>query len=208
MLDRIVEWSIRWRVLVIVLTMGLVVAGIYAAAELPIDAVPDVTSNQVQINAVAPAFTPQEMEQYVTFPIEVAMSSLPYKEAVRSISQFGLSQVTVVFGDETDIYRARQLVLERLIDVQRDLPAGVAPELAPVSTGLGEIYQFTVDDVTGRASLFTHGSSNDSGLVHQATATDRAGRDRGQQLWRSRAAVRSTGRSGEAGGISGSRFGR
>ena len=150
MLGRIIEWSIRWRVLVVVLAMCLVVAGIYAAADLPIDAVPDVTSNQVQINAVAPAFTPQEMEQYVTFPIEVAMSSLPYKETVRSISQFGLSQVTVVFGDETDIYRARQLVLERLIDVQRDLPSGVAPELAPVSTGLGEIFQFTVDDATGQ----------------------------------------------------------
>ena len=148
MLGRIIEWSIRWRMLVVVLAMCLVVAGVYAAADLPIDAVPDVTSNQVQINAVAPAFTPQEMEQYVTFPIEVAMSSLPYKETVRSISQFGLSQVTVVFGDETDIYRARQLVLERLIDVQRDLPAGVTPELAPVSTGLGEIFQFTVDDTT------------------------------------------------------------
>lgn len=150
MLRRIIEWSIRWRPLVVVLAIGLVVAGVYAATDLPIDAVPDVTTNQVQINAVAPAFTPQEMEQYVTFPIEVAMSSLPFKQEVRSISQFGLSQVTVVFGDEMDIYRARQLVLERLIDVQRDLPAGVLPELAPVSTGLGEIYQFTVDDVTGK----------------------------------------------------------
>ena len=150
MLRRIIEWSIRWRLLVVVLALGLVVAGIYAASDLPIDAVPDVTTNQVQINAVAPAFTPQEMEQYVTFPIEVAMSSLPFKQEVRSISQFGLSQVTVVLGDELDIYRARQSVLERLIDVQRELPAGVLPELAPVSTGLGEIYQFTVDDVTGK----------------------------------------------------------
>ena len=148
MLARIIEWSIRWRLLVVFLTIGLVIGGAYAAMQLPIDAVPDVTTNQVQINAVAPAFTPQEMEQYVTFPIEVAMSSLPYKQSVRSISQFGLSQVTVVFDDDTNIYQARQLVLERLIDVQRDLPSGVVPELAPVSTGLGEIYQFTVDDVT------------------------------------------------------------
>jgi cobalt-zinc-cadmium resistance protein CzcA len=90
------------------------------------------------------------MEQYVTSPLEVTMSSLPYKEDIRSISQFGLSQITVVFHDDVDIYKARQLVLERLIDVQRDLPPGVTPELAPVSTGLGEIYQFTVADVTGQ----------------------------------------------------------
>ena len=149
MIARIIEGSIRWRVLVVVAAIAVVAGGIYAARHLAIDAVPDVTSNQVQINAVAPAFTPQEMEQYVTFPLEVAMSSLPYKEEVRSISQFGLSQLTVVFSEDVDVYRARQLVLERLIDVQRDLPAGVTPELAPVSTGLGEIYQFTVDDVSG-----------------------------------------------------------
>ena len=149
MIARIVEGSIRWRVLVVVGALVLIAAGVYATAHLAIDAVPDVTSNQVQINAVAPAFTPQEMEQYVTFPLEVAMSSLPYKEEVRSVSQFGLSQVTVVFSEDIDVYRARQLVLERLIDVQRDLPAGVRPELSPVSTGLGEIYQFTVDDVSG-----------------------------------------------------------
>src|SRR5207253_10192 len=95
MLGRIIEWSIRWRMLVIALASLIVGAGVYAAVQLPIDAVPDVTSNQVQINAVAPAFTPQEMEQYVTFPLEVAMSSLPYKQDVRSVSQFGLSQVTV-----------------------------------------------------------------------------------------------------------------
>ena len=149
MIARIIQGSIRWRWLVIVGAVALIAGGIYAAAHLAIDAVPDVTSNQVQINAVAPAFTPQEMEQYVTFPLEVAVSSLPYKEEVRSVSQFGLSQITVVFSEDIDVYRARQLVLERLIDVQRDLPAGVRPELAPVSTGLGEIYQFTVDDVTG-----------------------------------------------------------
>ena len=148
MIARIIEWSIRWRVLVVVLAGGLIIAGVYAATDLPIDAVPDVTSNQVQINSLAPAFTPQEMEQYVTAPIEVAMSSLPYKDEVRSISQFGLSQITVIFHDDVDVYRARQLVLERLIDVQRDLPSGVTPELAPVSTGLGEIFQFAITDTS------------------------------------------------------------
>ena len=149
MVDQLIAWSIRWRLFVVLLALGLVGAGIYAAIGLPIDAVPDVTTNQVQINSVAPAFTPLEMEQYVTSPIEVAMSSLPRKEEIRSISQFGLSQVTIVFPDDVDLYAARQLVLERLRDVERDLPPGVAPELAPISTGLGEIYQFTVEDVTG-----------------------------------------------------------
>ncbi len=151
MIARIIEWSIRWRMLVISMTLAIAAIGVYAALQLPIDAVPDVTSNQVQINSVAPAFTPEEMEQYVTAPLEVALSSLPYKEEIRSVSQFGLSQVTVIFSDSLDIYLARQLVLERLIDAQRDLPPGVTPELAPVSTGLGEIYQFTVVNTPGQA---------------------------------------------------------
>jgi len=153
MVDRLIAWSIRWRLFVVLLAAGLIGGGIYAVIGLPIDAVPDVTTNQVQINSVAPAFTPLEMEQYVTFPIEVAMSSLPRKEEIRSISQFGLSQVTIVFPDNADLYAARQLVLERLRDVERDLPAGVSPELAPISTGLGEIYQFTLSDSTEKHSL-------------------------------------------------------
>ena len=145
MIDRALAWSIRYRYAVLAFAALLVITGIYAALDLPIDAVPDVTTNQVQINTKAPSFTPLEMEQYVTFPIEVAMSNLPQKEEVRSISQFGLSQVTVVFEDGVDIYRARQLVLERLLEAQQQLPDGVIPELAPVSTGLGEIVQFTLN---------------------------------------------------------------
>ena len=145
MIARLLEFSIRWRILVIVGGLMLAVAGLYSATQLPIDAVPDITSNQVQINTVAPAFAPEEMEKYVTFPIEVAMSSLPRKEEIRSISQFGLSQVTVTFADDVDVYWARQLVLERLAEAERELPPGVAPELSPISTGLGEIYQFTVE---------------------------------------------------------------
>ena len=145
MIGRLIELSIRWRLLVIIGGVLLAVAGVYHATRLPIDAQPDITSNQVQINSVAPAFAPEEMEMYVTFPIEVAMSSLPRKEEVRSVSQFGLSQVTVTFPDDVDIYWARQLVLERLAEAERELPPGVAPELAPISTGLGEIFQFTVE---------------------------------------------------------------
>jgi cobalt-zinc-cadmium resistance protein CzcA len=153
-IERILDFSIRWRVLMLVVAAGIVAAGMYAALRLPIDAVPDITSNQVQINTVAPGFAPEEMERYVTFPIEVAMSSVPRKEEIRSISQFGLSQVTVTFADDVDIYWARQLVLERLLEAERELPPDVSPELAPVSTGLGEIYQFTVerDEQTKAAS--------------------------------------------------------
>ncbi len=145
MIEHILGFSIRWRGLVVILGLVLLGFGVYSATRLPIDAVPDITSNQVQINTVAPAFAPLEMEQYVTFPIEVAMSSLPRKEEIRSISQFGLSQVTVTFADDVDLYWARQLVLERLREAERDLPPGVSPELSPISTGLGEIYQFTVE---------------------------------------------------------------
>lgn len=155
MIDRALAWSIRYRYAVVALAGLLVIAGVYAALDLPVDAVPDVTTNQVQINTKAPSFTPLEMEQYVTFPIEVAMSNLPQKEEVRSISQFGLSQVTVVFDDGVDIYRARQLVLERLLEAQQQLPDGVIPELAPVSTGLGEIVQFTLEVQPGSPKRYS-----------------------------------------------------
>ena len=102
-IDRIIQFSIQWRVLTVVLALVVVGVGIFSALQLPIDAVPDITSNQVQINTVAPAFAPVEMEKYVTFPIEVALSSLPRKEEIRSLSQFGLSQVTVTFDDGVDI---------------------------------------------------------------------------------------------------------
>src|ERR1051326_5751713 len=145
-IDRIVQFSIKWRLFMVFVAIALVGAGIYSATQLPIDAVPDITTDQVQINTRAPAFTPLEIEQYVTIPVELAMSSLPRKQEIRSISKFGLSQVTVIFDEGTDLYRARQLILERLLEAQKDLPADVSPELAPISTGLGEIYQFTVED--------------------------------------------------------------
>lgn len=155
MIDRILFFSIRWRYLIVILGLVLVGLGLYSATMLPIDAIPDITSNQVQINTVAPAFAPQEMEQYVTFPIEVMMSNLPRKEEVRSISQFGLSQVTITFADDVDQYRARQLVLERLIEAAKELPPGVSPELAPISTGLGEIFHFTIEPKPGYAGRYS-----------------------------------------------------
>ncbi|MCW5964242.1 MAG: efflux RND transporter permease subunit [Bryobacterales bacterium] len=144
MIDRVIRWSVTNRMVVLVMAVILAIAGVYAALDLPIDAVPDMTTNQVQINARAAAFDPESMEQYVTQPIELAMSNLPRRTALRSISQFGLSQVTVVFEDEVETYQARQWVMERLLEVREQLPAGVTPELAPVSTGLGEIVQFAL----------------------------------------------------------------
>jgi len=154
MIDRVVRASIRWRGLVVLLTLAVACLGIFSALRLPIDAVPDVTTNQVQINALAPAFAPEEMEKFVTFPIEAAMGSVPEKEEVRSLSKFGLSQVTITFPDSVDILRARQLVFERLMEVQKSLPDDVRPELAPISTGLGEIFQFTVETKAGYESRY------------------------------------------------------
>ncbi len=145
MIDRVLEWSLKNRAMVLLLTALLVAGGFLAMASLPIDAVPDVTNIQVQVLTSSPALGPEEVERFITTPIELAMSGLPRLEEVRSISKFGLSAVTVVFEDGTDIYHARQLVNERLQEARDAIPAGYGePELGPVSTGLGEIYQFEV----------------------------------------------------------------
>lgn len=164
MIDRVLSFSIRRRYFVVVSWVVVVGIGLYSAVQLPIDAVPDVTTNQVQINTLAPGLAPEEMEKYVTFPVELAMSNLPRKTEVRSISQFGLSQVTVIFEEGVDIYWARQLVLERLIEARGNLPPEVSPELAPISTGLGEIYHFTVEQSAD--------SSRDYSLMELRTLLD------------------------------------
>lgn len=146
MLERIVEFSIRQSVIVLLITIAVAGIGIYSFTRLPIDAVPDITNVQVQINTNVPALSPVEVEQQITFPIEWAMGGLPKIEQVRSISRYGLSQVTVVFEDGTDIYWARQLVGERLTEARESLPDGLAdPQMGPVSTGLGEIYMWSVE---------------------------------------------------------------
>jgi cobalt-zinc-cadmium resistance protein CzcA len=144
MIDRIVSFAIRNRWLVMAAVLGFAFFGYAQYKKLPIDAVPDITNVQVQINTQAPGYSPLETEQRVTFLVETAMAGLPKLESTRSISAYGLSQVTVVFHDGTDIYFARQLVNERLQEVKSQLPAGVAPEMGPVSTGLGEIYLYSV----------------------------------------------------------------
>lgn len=145
MLNRIIHFSIYNRGLILFLTLLLVVAGIYSFQSLPIDAVPDITNNQVQINTTIDGLAPEEIERTITFPVESSMRGIGGVEQVRSITRFGLSQVTVVFKDTIDIYRARQLVSERLQNVAGDLPQSAKPELGPISTGLGEIYQYVLD---------------------------------------------------------------
>ena len=146
MLNKLVDFSIQHRLLVVVLSLGLIVAGLYAAFTLPIDAVPDITTKQVVVNTSAPALGPQEVERQITMPVEVALSGLPHMQDMRSISQFGLSQVTVIFADNMDIYFARQLVNERLNEAREQLPPGIdPPTLAPIATGLGEIYYVLVE---------------------------------------------------------------
>jgi cobalt-zinc-cadmium resistance protein CzcA len=149
MIDRIFEFALRQRVFVLMGTLALIAAGVWSALRLPIDAVPDITNVQVQINTTVPALSPEEIERQISFPIEMEMGGLPGLEEVRSLSKFGLSQITLVFGERTDIYRARQLVSERLQIVRGDLPPGVEPRLGPISTGLGEIYFYTLEYQAG-----------------------------------------------------------
>lgn len=145
MIDGILSFAIRQRWLVMIGVLAMAVYGAWSFTRLPIDAVPDITNVQVQINSRAPGYTPLEAEQRITFPIETAMGGLPRLENTRSISRDGLSQVTVIFKDGTDIYFARQLVNERIQQVRDQLPAGIETAMGPVSTGLGEIYMFTVE---------------------------------------------------------------
>lgn len=144
MIDRILEFSLRQRAFVMLATGALLVVGLWSALHLPIDAVPDITSVQVQINTEVPALAAEESEKLVTQPIEMELAGLPGVEEMRSLTKFGLSQVTLQFKDGTDIYRARQLVSERLQGILDRLPAGTTPRLAPISTGLGEIFYYSV----------------------------------------------------------------
>ncbi|MBC7977310.1 MAG: efflux RND transporter permease subunit, partial [Myxococcales bacterium] len=145
MIERILEWSLKNRVMVIIASLVLVAGGLAAMAQLPIDAVPDVTNVQVQVLTSSPALGPEEVEKFITTPVEQAMSGLPNLVEVRSTSKFGLSAVTIVFEDGTDIYFARQQIGERLAAAKAAIPPGYGePEMGPVSTGLGEIFQFEV----------------------------------------------------------------
>ena len=145
MFERIIRVAIAQRWLVMLIVAAMAAVGVYSYQKLPIDAVPDITNVQVQVNTAAPGYSPLETEQRVTFPLETVMAGLPNLEQTRSLSRYGLSQITVVFKDGTDLFFARQLVNERMQQARAELPAGVTPALGPVSTGLGEIYLWTVE---------------------------------------------------------------
>ncbi|MCH2085574.1 MAG: CusA/CzcA family heavy metal efflux RND transporter [Pseudoalteromonas sp.] len=149
MLDSILKFSIERSKLILILVFTVAMLGLWNFQKLPIDAVPDITNVQVVINTEAPGYTPLEVEQRVTFPLETALSGVPNLEYTRSVSRYGLSQVVAIFTDETDIYFARQLVNERLGAAKSEIPSGLEPELGPISTGLGEIFMFTVDAEEG-----------------------------------------------------------
>ncbi len=149
MLEKIVEASIRHRWLVLIAVLGVCVLGIYNFKRLSIDAVPDITNVQIQINTEAAGYTPLEVEQRITFPVETSLAGIPKLDYTRSISRYGLSQVTVVFEEDTDIYFARQLLAERLSEIKSEIPEGIEPMMGPIATGLGEIYMYTVEAEDG-----------------------------------------------------------
>jgi len=145
MIVKTVEWSIRQRPLILLATLILIGIGIWSAIRLPIDAVPDITSPQVLVNTEVPSLAPEEIEKLVTFPIETSMAGLPGMIELRSLSKFGLSQVRMTFEDDVDILQIRQLINERLQSLGEDIPTGLQPGLAPISTALGEIFYYTVE---------------------------------------------------------------
>ncbi len=150
MINKIINFSIKNKFAISLFTIALIVYGSYSLTQLPIDAVPDITNNQVQIITVSPSLAAQEVEQFITTPVEMACATTPDVMEQRSISRFGLSVVTVVFKDGVDIYKARQMITERLKEAEENIPAGMGtPQLAPVTTGLGEIYQYTIQPEKG-----------------------------------------------------------
>jgi cobalt-zinc-cadmium resistance protein CzcA len=149
MIDAIVRLSVERRYLMLSLILVLIGVGVWSFQRLPIDAVPDITNVQVQINTEAPGYSPLETEQRITFPVETALYGLPSLSYTRSLSRYGLSQVTVVFEEGTDIYFARNLINERLGAIKSVLPPGLEPEMGPIATGLGEIFMYTVDAAPG-----------------------------------------------------------
>jgi cobalt-zinc-cadmium resistance protein CzcA len=155
MIERIVRLSLQQRLLVVIIACVLLIAGLLATKRLSVDAFPDVTNVQVQVAAEAPGRSPEEVERFITIPIELGMTGLPGLTEMRSLNRNGLSIITLVFTEKTDIYFARQLVTERLIEVASRMPVGITPVLAPPSTGLGEIYQYTLDHPSDRQRELT-----------------------------------------------------
>jgi cobalt-zinc-cadmium resistance protein CzcA len=156
MLDKIIAFSIKNKIIIALLTLALVITGVWSAVKLPIDVIPDISSNQVQVITLAPSLGAQEVEQFITAPIELATGNIPHVIEKRSISRSGLSVITIAFRDETDIYWARQQVSERLKEVEAGIPKGMGnPVLAPITTGLGEIYHYVIHPKPGYENKYS-----------------------------------------------------
>src|SRR5579871_4376907 len=145
MLKSLIAAVLRQRLILVVIAMILLAFGVNAAQHLSVDAFPDVTNIQVQIAAEAPGKSPEEVERFVTIPIEITMTGLPGMTDMRSLNKPGLSLITLVFSDESDVYRERQMVSERLAEVRDRMPEGVTPVLGPMANALGEVYQYTLE---------------------------------------------------------------
>ena len=156
MFDKIIKFSIENKLIIGILTLALVVWGIISMIRLPIDATPDITNNQVQIITQAPTLGAQEIEQFITTPVELAMANIPDVVERRSISRSGISVITIVFKDDADIYWARQQISQQLKEAEEQIPKGLGqPMLAPISTGLGEIYHYVIHPKKGYEDKFT-----------------------------------------------------
>lgn len=156
MFDKIIAYSIENKFVIGLLTLTLIVWGMFSLRQLPIDAVPDITNNQVQVITISPTLATQEIEQFITTPVELALQNIQQLIEIRSISRFGLSVVTVVFEEDMDVYLSRQLVSEYLKEAESNIPDGLGtPEMAPISTGLGEIYQYVVRPADGYEDKFS-----------------------------------------------------
>lgn len=169
MVSRLLDMSLRQRMLVIIFAMMMGMGGVYAFRTIPIDAFPDVTSVLVQVVTKAPGLSPTEVERLVTYPIELQLAGVPALTEMRSLTKVGLSLITIVFEDSMDINLARQLVLERLLEVEELLPSGAEPMLAPNSTGLGEVYQYYLEDTRGSARSE---EAEHQSLIEQRTIQD------------------------------------
>ncbi len=181
MLNALIDFSLKNRFVVLLLAGLLIVGGIRAAARLPLDAFPDTTPVQVQINTVAPELSPEEVERLITFPVEYALGGLKGLEEIRSVSKFGFSQVVAIFADGTDIYFARQQVNERLGEAK--LPEGIGrPAMGPVATGLGEVYHYLLTSKNPEYRLDR--AADASGLGHPAAPAASARRRGNQRLGR------------------------
>nr|HPR59558.1 efflux RND transporter permease subunit [Prolixibacteraceae bacterium] len=156
MLNKIIDFSIRNKLIAILLTLTIAIFGIYALTQIPLGAVPDITNNQVQVITTSSSLSTQDVEQFITYPVELEMSNLPGVKEIRSISKFGLSVVTIVFDDNMGTYLPRQLIAEKIKSASENIPEGFGtPEMGPISTGLGEIYQYVLDTKPGYKDRYT-----------------------------------------------------